>query len=444
VACFLNPEAIAPFIDCFFIGEAEALLDGFIEVFDPAIDRKTILKHLAQQVSGIYVPSLYRPSYKKDGTLSSFRPLAGVPQKIRRIQVTDITKDPACCSAVITSSTHFENTFLIEVGRGCPHGCRFCSAGYIYRPPRFKSAEAVETAISKGATLTDKIGLIGAAVSDFPELNRICLFANQRQTAVSFSSLRADALSPDLIAALRRGKTKTATIAPDAGSDRMRKVINKGLVEEDILEAAEALVAGGVPNLRLYFMIGLPTETNEDVEEIVRLCKKIKHRFLKSSRTRKKIGEITVSLSTFVPKPFTPFQWEAMEDISSIKKKVKQIRNGLKKVPNLRLHADIPRWAYLQGLFSRGDRRVAEMLLLANRNHGNWPKTLKESPVNADFYNYRKRRLDELLPWDFIETGIKKDFLQQEYHKALAGKTTSPCPVESCRKCGVCLNVDLP
>ncbi|RLB77224.1 MAG: hypothetical protein DRH24_16615 [Deltaproteobacteria bacterium] len=185
-------------------------------------------------------------------------------------------------------------------------------------------------------------------------------------------------------------------------------------------------------------MVGLPLETMDDVEAIVTLCKKIKHRFLKSSKVRKRIGEITVSLNSFVPKPFTPFQWVAMDDIRSLKNKVKTIKQGLKRVANVRVHADIPRWAYIQALLSRGDRKVAQILSLAHKNRGNWPKTFKESPVNPDFYVLRERSLDELFPWDFIDHGINKSFLKQEYKRALQEKTSPPCPMESCNICGVC------
>ena len=215
-------------------------------------------------------------------------------------------------------------------------------------------------------------------------------------------------------------------------------MINKGLTEEDILDTAEALVAGGVPNLKLYFMIGLPTETMDDIEAIVSLCKKIKHRFLESSRARKRMGEITVSLSSFVPKPFTPFQWVELDDVGLLKEKIKKIKGGLKNVANIRLHADVPRWAYIQALLSRGDRNAGQILSLANKNQGNWPKTFKSSPINPDFYVYRERSLDELFPWDFIDHGIRKSFLKEEYKRALLEKTSPPCPMESCHLCGVC------
>ncbi|MEE8552503.1 MAG: radical SAM protein [Desulfobacterales bacterium] len=440
IAFFSNPEPVSPFIDCFLIGEAEAILPRFFDIALPDLlsqDKRTCLKTLARNVTGAYVPAFYSTTYNPDGTVCAIEPLIDVPVKIERMYMKDLSNVPTC-SAIITTDTTFDSTFLIEVGRGCPHGCRFCSTGFVYRPPRFRSFSLLDKCLQQGASMTDEIGLVGAAVSDLPDINKLCGQALEKDTRISFSSLRADTLSPELISILRQNKVKTATIAPDAGSERMRKVINKGITEEDVLNAAENLVAGGIPNLKLYFMIGLPTETMDDVEAIVLLCKQIKHRFLKSSRIRKRIGEITVSLNSFIPKPFTPFQWIPMDEVRSLKKKIKKIKDGLKRVANVRVHSDIPRWAYIQALLSSGDRKVAQILLLANQNRGNWPKTLKASPVNPDFYVHRERSLNELLPWDFIDNGINKSFLKQEYKRALQGKTSPPCPIESCNICGVC------
>lgn len=440
IAFFSNPEPMSPFIDCFLIGEAEAILPRFFDIALPDLlsqDKRTCLKTLARNVTGAYVPAFYSTTYNPDGTVCAIEPLIDVPVKIERMYMKDLSNVPTC-SAIITTDTTFDSTFLIEVGRGCPHGCRFCSTGFVYRPPRFRPLSLLDKCLQQGASMTDEIGLVGAAVSDLPDINKLCGQAFEKDTRISFSSLRADALSPELISILRQNKVKTATIAPDAGSERMRKVINKGITEEDVLNAAESLVAGGIPNLKLYFMIGLPTETMDDVEAIVLLCKQIKHRFLKSSRIRKRIGEITVSLSSFIPKPFTPFQWIPMDEVRSLKKKIKKIKDGLKRVANVRVHSDIPRWAYIQALMSSGDRKVAQILLLANQNRGNWPKTFKASPVNPDFYVHRERSLNELLPWDFIDNGINKSFLKQEYQRALQGKTSPPCPIESCNICGVC------
>ena len=418
VACFLNPEPLSTFVDCFLIGEAESILPDFIEVLEPKAAKLSLLKSIAQKVSGAYVPAFYRPEYGEDGTLSAFRPVMDVPQKIERVFSKDLA-DVSTHTAVITPHTTFDSSFLVEIGRGCPHGCRFCAAGFIYRPTRFKTLNSLETQMKKGAARADTIGLVGAAVSDLPGIRELCRKFLNTDVRISFSSLRADRLAPELVTTLKHSQVKTATIAPEAGSERMRKVINKGISEDDVLNAAEGLVENGIPNLRLYFMVGLPTEAGADVEGIISLCKRIKHRFLKSSRARKQIGEITVSLNCFVPKPFTPFQWVAMDEIKQLKHKIKKIKAGLKKVPNIRVHADVPRWAYIQALFSRGDRRVADLLLLSHANKGNWPQTLKNTPVNSDFYVCRRRKFEELLPWDFIDHGIKKSFLWKEYQKAL-------------------------
>ena len=449
VACFLNPEPIARFIDCFLLGEAEALLPSFFAcLYDRGIelnrrrnagfsDKSGFLNHLAQNVPGAYVPEFYRTTYHKDGTIRSFEQLCDAPAQIERVFLEDLSHIPTC-SKLLTPDTTFQEMFLIEVGRGCPRGCRFCSAGYIYRPPRFRPVSLLEDCIKQGASLTDRIGLVGASVSDLPGLTDLCTRTCREDIRLSFSSLRADALTPELLSVLKQSRVKTATIAPDAGSERLRRVINKGITEEDILSAAELLVSNGIPNLKLYFMIGLPTETPEDVEAITDLCKRIKSGFLECARAKKRIGEITVSLSSFVPKPFTPFQWVPMDNVQSLKKKIKQIRTGLKGVANVRVHADMPRQAQIQALFSRGDRKVSEILSLADDNRGNWAKTLKAASVNTDFYLYREREPDEFLPWNIINHGVRTSFLEREYKRAKQGKTSPPCPMESCNACGVC------
>ena len=439
VAVFLNPEPLAPFFDCFLLGEAETLLTPFFQRFDPHRDRRSLLIEMAQEVAGVYVPAFYREQYGEDGTLKSFAPVEAVPEKIKRVYAAGLEKtNPA--STVVTPRSSFEDAFLIEVSRGCHHGCRFCAAGYLYRPPRVRPLSLLMDGLRKGAGLTQKIGLMGTAVSDLPDLKALCAEGRKQDLQLSFSSLRADALDDDLVAALRSGRLKTAAIAPETGSERMRRVVNKGLDEADILSAAEKLVAGGIPNLKLYFMVGLPTETDADIGAIVDMIKQIKHRFLRSSRGKGHMGTITVSLNSFVPKPFTPFQWVAMDEVAVLKQKIKKVKTGLRKVANVRVHADVPRWSHLQAIFARGDRRVAQMLLLAHENNGNWPQTFKASAMNPDFFVHRRRTRTEILPWDFIDHGIDRSFLWNEYQRALTAKTTPPCPMdpEHCKICGVC------
>jgi len=414
------------------------MLDEFFKIYDPAENRHDCMVKIASNMPGIYVPSFYKVTYHENGTLSAFDPIEDVPKTIQKIRIKDLS-DFSTTSTLLTRDTTFGKTFLIEVSRGCAHGCRFCSAGFIYRPPRFRPLSLLAENMETGAGLSNQVGLLGAAVSDHPDIEKLCALAHEKNLQLSFSSLRVDSLSDELIQVVKKSRIKTATIAPDAGSQRMLNVINKGITPDQIFSAVETLVAAGIPNLKLYFMVGLPGETTEDVQAIVTMCKKIKHDFLKFSRPQKRIGEITVSLNSFVPKPVTPFQWAAMDDISTLKKKIKTVKDGLRKIPNVRVHADVPRWAFLQGLFSRADRRVSTLIGHAVKNQENWPKTFKESPLNPDFYVLRERFEDEIFPWDFIEHGVDKSFLLKEYHRALNEKTSPPCPMkESCVICGAC------
>ncbi|MBW2037176.1 MAG: radical SAM protein [Deltaproteobacteria bacterium] len=437
VTSLLNPEPIAPFVNCFLIGEAEAILPAFFDVYKEHACKEDVLEALAREVPGTYVPALYRVSYAPDGTIAEFLPEDDFPARIQRPFVRDLSSCDTR-STILTPNTTFDNTCLIEAGRGCPHGCRFCAAGFVYRPPRFRSRTNLEKSLREAALRAKKIGLVAAAVSDVPDIASICRSALDANVQLSFSSLRADGLRPEFLEILNQTGVKTATIAPDGGSERMRRVINKGISEDTLLTAVEFLVRAGIPNIKLYFMVGLPTETMADVEAVVTLCKKVKHRFLKASRKRQKIGRITVSLNSFIPKPFTPFQWVPFEDINILKAKIKHVKDGLRRVANVQVHADIPRWAYIQALLSRGDRRTADLLVAAHENSGNWARILKESVLNPDFYVYRERSFDEVLPWDFIDHGIKKSYLISEYRKSLRAETTPPCAAGRCTACGVC------
>ncbi|MCG6892010.1 MAG: radical SAM protein [Desulfobacteraceae bacterium] len=439
VACFLNPEPLAPFIDAFLIGEAEALLDGFFRGYDPSLDREKLLLRLAADVPGVYVPRYYRPTYHADGTLRSFRTVEEVPPVVQRQFPADLSNLPTC-TAVISGRTSFESSFLIEVARGCPHGCRFCSAGFVYRPPRFRPTALLQSCIEEGAARTDRIGLVGTAVSDLPEIDALCRVAETRKARVSFSSLRTDALDAEMVNVLRDNRVKTATIAPDAGSERMRRIINKGITEEQVLQAVERLVEGGIPNVRMYFMVGLPGERAEDVEAIVELCRAVKERFLSRSRPKGRIGTIQVSLNAFVPKPFTPFQWAAMDSVPMLKRKIQTVREGLRRVANLRVKSDPVRRDVIQALLSRGDRRVSELIAAAHHAGGNWTPVLKSHRDRIRHVVNRRRPDPERFPWDFIDHGVSKAFLLKEYHRAMAEKTSPPCPMDTdgCTRCGVC------
>jgi radical SAM superfamily enzyme YgiQ (UPF0313 family) len=405
-------------VDVFVIGESEPVLGRIFEIFDPRKDRFTNCLNLAKNVPGVYVPSFYSVGYSSSGRVESFVPLEDVPPRIQRIFVPDLT-GLSTNSAIITPDAEFGRTFLIEIGRGCPHGCRFCSAGYIYRPPRFRTFSQLTASMEAGAAQTARIGLVGAAVTDLPRLEDLCGTIKESRLQVSFSSLRADRLTDPVVSLLASSHVKTATLAPDAGSERMRRVIKKGIDEGDLLSAVQKLVGAGIPNLKLYFMIGLPTETLEDVQAIVDLCGKIKQEFLAASRIAKRIGTITVSVNPFVPKPFTPFQWAAMDGVKTLRQKLKILQDGLRNLPNVRMIAENPRHALFQGILSRGDRRTGRLLIRLHRNQGNWPETLRESQDHPEHDALRERSLEEILPWSFIDHGFAEGLLEREYQRAL-------------------------
>ena len=253
--------------------------------------------------------------------------------------------------------------------------------------------------------------MLGTAVSDHPDLISLCRFIGERGGGVAIGSLRLDRLKPELVKLLKEGGAETLALAPEAGSQRLRDVINKGITEEHISHAVEVLTEHGIPNIRLYFMVGLPTETDDDIEAIIELTKKIKHHAAKHSEGKRSFRRIILSINQFIPKAATPFQWHPLEDINVVKKKMRRIDNALRRESSVRVIHDLPKWNYVQTLLSLGDRRVGEILLAVHRYEGNWPRAMKEVNVNPDFYVYRRKEPTEILPWDFIEHGVSKSFL---------------------------------
>ncbi len=444
VAVFMNPEPLAPFMDFVFVGEAESLLPDFLEFWlgnqDLKASRQDLLQALAREVPGIYVPSLYRVSYHRNGTLEATEPLpgSGAPPRIVHGRA-DLAASVPCRTAILTPNTEFSKVLLVEIGRGCGRGCRFCVAGFVYRPMRHHTAEQLLPAIENRFADIARVGLISAAVSDHPDLPEICQGLLGAGKLLSFSSLRADRITPEIVAALQASQHRAVAVAVEAGSERLRRVINKDLSLEDIYRAAELLTEAGILNLKLYFMIGLPTETPEDLEAIVEVAKGVKHHVLKSSRGQKRLGTITLSINAFIPKPFTPFQWAAFAGIQEMKGRAKWLKKALQKVPNVRVHFDLPKWAYVQALLARGDRRTAMFLEKVALDGLGWAQAMRTAPLNPDFWVMRERDPEESFPWEIVDLGINRSFLREEYQCALEGRKGQPClPDEGCRRCGVC------
>jgi len=438
IAASFNPEPISPFFDAILIGEAEEALPEFLDAYESHklnLDRRGLLMKLAE-VPGVYVPALYTPSYNGDGTLDGLTPSPGLPARVKRRCVTDLDRYPAH-SVIATPNTEFGGMYMTELSRGCGRHCRFCMAGYLYLPPRTRGLDVVSEDILKGVKLTGKVGLVGAAVSDYPHITGLVERFGDTSVDFTASSLRADSLTPELAGLVAKGN-RSAAIAPEAGSERLRRVINKNITGEEILGAVRTLIEAGILNVKLYFMVGLPTETDADVEAIVALAKKAKEVMLTSAKKKGRIGRLTLSVNCFIPKPWTPFQWEAMEPVDALNAKLRYIKKALKGEPNVAVIHDVPKWAWLQGALARGDRRLAQVILAASENGEDWKAAFKGSGLDMDFYAGRVRAADELFPWDFIDTGVKKSYLLKELERAHHEKPTPPCKVGNCKTCGVC------
>jgi radical SAM family uncharacterized protein len=436
ICSFFNPEPLSDFFDVVIVGEGEEVAEEFVDVFkaNRNNEHQELLLALSR-IPGVYVPEFYEILYGKDGLIRErVKKVSAAPDTIVKRTVASIDAI-AAATAILTPDTEFSDMQLSEITRGCGRHCRFCMAGYIYLPPRNLGIEAAKAQAEHADSSCGRIGLVGAAISDYPDIGDLCASI---QGSVSVSSLRADSVSEALIDRLAKSGHKTIAIAPEAGSERLRKVINKGVTEADILRAADLIFGRGIPNLKLYFIIGLPTETQEDMEAIIALAGQVREAQLKHARPLGRIGRITLSVNSFVPKPFTPFQWEPMETVESLKRKIRYLEKAVRKIGNMNMIHDLPKWEYVQALLSRGDRRVGKLIAAARENGGDWKKATKETGMDTDFYVYRKRNFDEALAWDFIDIGVGKEYLKNEFARALEGKFTPPCRVGTCKTCGVC------
>ena len=430
-----NPEPFADFIDAFIIGEGEGIVSRVLDIIRDGkmegLDRHVILRQLAD-VSGVYVPSLYVPIYNEDGEFKGYDIVEGVPKTIKR-HFEMLTSGGE--TVVATNYTEFGAMYIIEVARGCGRHCRFCMAGYCFRVPRVRPLDILKEGVERAEKLGKKVGLMGAAISDYPEVDELVNYIRSKDMRYSCASLRADSLTQAVVDGLADSGQKTITIAPETGSERLRRVINKGISEEHLQNAATLSAKSGIQHMRLYIMIGLPTETDEDIEAIVGLAERTQAHMEKVGCK----GRLTLSINPFIPKPFTPFQWMAMDNQKAVEKKLQYIKKALQKNRRIEVLVESPKEAYIQGVLARGDRRLGAVIAAcaADRGSKSFKSEMKAAGLDMDNMNYRERSFDEFLPWSHLDMGMQEGYLEMEWQRSLDEAYTPPCAA-GCKRCGVC------
>ena len=452
----INPEPIADFCDVLVLGEGEEVMEEIVEVFRRTRDKSERLQALSG-LEGVYVPSLFANPYVAGAPASraslGFGLVSGQPNGspqegsfIRR-RVVRNTELPLAHSIVLTPETEFGDLFLIEVQRGCQWGCRFCAAGFMYRYPRYDALEPLKQRIDHGLKYRRKIGLIAGDLLGHEQIHEILGYIDAQGGGFSPSSVRLNAFTPEIIHYLQKSGNRTIAIAPEAGSERLRRGLNKTFTDEEVVEAAVRLAEGGIHNIKLYIMIGLPTETDQDIEELCQLTLRTREALSAYARRSAKMPSLTLSVSPFTPKPSTPLQYSSFVGVPALKEKLQTIRKRLLQAGHIKLSGESGLDAEIETLLSRGDRRVGEFLhkalvpvgkALSVGSPAHLRKSLLSLSFDPSFFTTRRFDPAEATPWDFIDHGIKNNFLNREMGKFEAGKITHYCMPEVCRSCGVC------
>lgn len=455
-AVTINPEPIAPFCDALILGEGEEIISKILEVMKSVSGKRDRLEKLAT-LEGVYVPSLWENRYWErsaaEKSTLGFGLVSGAPNGrpqsghyVRRLVVQD-PSIPLAHSTVLTRDTEFGDLFLIEVQRGCQWGCRFCAAGFMYRYPRYDRMEHLKARIDQGLQYRKKVGLIAGDLLGHDEIHELLEYVDSKGGGFSPSSVRLNAFTPEIIRYLHKSGNRTIAIAPEAGSERLRRGLNKTFTDEEVVASAVRLAEGGIVNIKLYIMIGLPTETDEDLDQLIRLTLATREALSRFAKVSGKMPSLTLSVSPFVPKPSTPLQSTPFAGLAYLKGAMKRIRKGLAKAGHIRFSGESPMSAYVETLLSRGDRRVGEFLLkstvpcgkaIAAADNSGLRAALTQLSFNPDDFVTRTMPGDAPQPWDFIDHGIKTPFLNRELEKFKLGKITHYCMPDVCRSCGVC------